>query len=80
MYFLKSTKELVENGTNFKKLTNKKNTDNYINTMAYVGENNDFSSYLFYINFMSTIQPTQSSDSSTSTTPPSVYFTLKALE
>lgn len=47
MYFLKSTKELVENGTNFKKLTNKKNTDNYINTMAYVGENNDFSSYLF---------------------------------
>ncbi|MBR3832172.1 MAG: hypothetical protein IKJ72_00880, partial [Mycoplasmataceae bacterium] len=35
--------------------------------------------YLFYINFMSTIQP-QSSDSSTSTTSPSVYLKLKSLE
>lgn len=47
MYFLKSTEKLVKNGTNFNKLTKNKNTVNYINTMAYVGENNDFSSYLF---------------------------------
>lgn len=46
MYFLHATENFVKNGTNFNSLTNKINTVNYINTMAYVGENNDFSTYL----------------------------------
>lgn len=46
MYFLHSTENFVKNGTNFNSLTSKINTVNYINTMAYVGENNDFSTYL----------------------------------
>lgn len=47
MYFLHSTKQLIENGTNYNKMISKMTYVDYINTQAYVGLNNDFSTYMF---------------------------------
>ncbi len=46
MYFLHSTEQQIKNGTNYNKMTKNPSSVNYINTTAYVGENNDFSTFL----------------------------------
>lgn len=80
MYFIHSTEELVKNGTNFNKLTKKVNSVNYINTMAYVGEEHDFSTYLlkkYLVENSPQFKWTySSSDYSTSIALPSVISTL----
>lgn len=45
MYFLKNNQTLIENGTNYKKMTKNQSSVDYINTKAYV-ENDDFSSFM----------------------------------
>lgn len=46
MYFLHSTEKLIKNGTNYNKMTRNISSVDYINTQAYVGLNNDFSTYM----------------------------------
>lgn len=45
MYFLKNNQTLIENGTNYKKMTKNQSSVDYINTKAYV-EDNNFSNYM----------------------------------
>lgn len=80
MYFLHSTEKLIKNGTNYNKMTRNMSSVDYINTQAYVGLNNDFSTFMLkkYMieNSPQLLWSYAAEDYTTSTLSPSIISTI----